>query len=264
MPKTPSQLALPTPGTGPKLPVKSEQDGSDKPESFEAYRRTPTKENLNNVLRDVDPVINKALTSFGGSYQSPVLKRRAQLIAANAIKTYDPKKGASVTTHLYNSLQQLRRLGPQMTEAVVVPEQVAIDMSKLDNADKELFNFLGRDASDAEIADHTGLSMKRIQKLRRLNMPVNEGAFRDMENPDIVEAPGVMGVNKDQQMIDYVYHDLSPLDQKVMELRTGYGGRTPVSTEEAAALLKRDYKWVSQRASIIQKKIADAIGAAGI
>lgn len=213
-------------------------------------------------MQDADPIISKALQSFGGGYQSPVLKRRAQLIAAGAIKSYDPNKGAAITTHLYNSLQQLRRLGPQVTEAVIVPEQVAIDVSKLDSADKELYNFMGRDASDAELADHTGLSIKRIQKLRKINMPVNEGAFKDLENPDVVSAPGTQGVNKTQQMIDYVYHDLSPLDQRVMELRTGYGGRTPVSTEEAAILLKRDYKWVSQRAGIIQKKIANALGTA--
>ncbi len=95
-----------------------------------------------------------------------------------------------------------------------------------------------------------------------MNTPVNEGAFSDPDNPDLVEGPGVQGKDNDDMIMDYVYHDLSPIDQKIFELRSGYGGRAQASTEDIAKLLGRPYKWVSQRASIIQRKLNDAVGIA--
>lgn len=229
-----------------------------------AYKARPDHVNLKSVLDAYDDVITKATEQFSGGYNSPVIKRRAQIMAAKALKEFDPSKGTKVSTHIYNSLQPIRRIAPAMTEAVVVPERVAIDMSKLDSADKELYNFLGRDPSDGELADRTGLSLKRIAKLRKMAMPVNEGSFRDMENPDTVEAPGVQGKTPEQTVIDYVYHDLTPLDQKVMELTSGYGGRPKLEIDEIAKALNKPYKWVSQRAGIIQKKISDALGVARV
>jgi DNA-directed RNA polymerase specialized sigma subunit len=224
------------------------------------YKTQPNSGNLKLVLDSYDDVISKATEQFSGGYNSPVLKRRAQIMAARAMKTFDPTRGTKVSTHIYNALQPIRRLAPAMSEAIVVPERVAIDMSKLDGADKELYNFLGRDASDVELADSTGLSVKRINKLRQMHMPVNEGSFRDLENPDIVESPGVQGKTPGETITDYVYFDLNPLDQKVMEMTSGYGGRTTLPLEDIAVALGKPYKWVSQRAGIIQQKLADALG----
>jgi DNA-directed RNA polymerase specialized sigma subunit len=255
------KLNLPAPGA-PNNKIQKKE--SEREELMNAYKSRPDHVNLKAVLTAYDDVITKATEQFSGGYNSPVIKRRAQIMAAQALKSFDPTKGAKVSTHIYNSLQPIRRIAPAMTEAVVVPERVAIDMSKLDGADKELYNFLGRDPSDAELADRTGLSIKRIGKLRKMSMPINEGSFRDTENPDIVEAPGVNGRTNEQIMIDYVYHDLSPLDQKVLEMTSGYGGRPMLQIEQIATALNKPYKWVSQRASIIQKKVADAIGVARV
>lgn len=252
------KLNLPAPGA-PKKDKEAEREAL-----LNSYKARPDPGNLKSVLDAYDDVITKASQQFSGGYDSPILKRRAQILAAKAIKTFDPSKGTKVSTHIYNSLQPIRRMAPAMTEAVVVPERVAIDMAKLDEVDKELYNFLGRDPSDAEIADRTGLSIKRIGKLRKMHMPVNEGSFRDPENPDQIDSPGVAGKTPEQVMIDYLYYDLSPMDQKVMEMSSGYNGRPKLSLEETAVALGKPYKWVSQRASIIQKKVADAIGAARV
>jgi DNA-directed RNA polymerase sigma subunit (sigma70/sigma32) len=137
---------------------------------------------------------------------------------------------------------------------------VILDKNKLDNTEKELFDVLGREASDAEIADYSGLTLKRIGKIRKAHMPVNEGSIRDPEEPDINVMPGVRGKSEVDNMLDYVYYDLSPSDQKIFEWRTGYNGRPVKTNDEIALITNKDPKWVSQRASIIQKKINEAIG----
>ena len=261
MAKTLSLVPLQTQALG-SSKKKQEEADAEKLDLIRKYQGAPTKDNLSAALHSYDDVIKKATTAFAGGYDNPITQRRARLLAVKALKSYDPKGGASPSSHIYNQLQQLRRLAPSISEPVIVPESVIVDRHTLDDGEAELFDMLGRDPSDSELADYTNLSLKRIAKIRKMNTPVNEGAFSDPENPDLVEAPGVQGKDQDDVIMDYVYHDLSPIDQKVFELRTGYGGRSKASTEEIAQILGRPYKWVSQRASIIQGKLNDALGVA--
>jgi DNA-binding Lrp family transcriptional regulator len=56
--------------------------------------------------------------------------------------------------------------------------------------------------------------------------------------------------------MEYVHHDLEPLDQKMLEWRTGIYGKTIKSVNEIAERLKLSPAAVSQRAARIARLIA--------
>jgi hypothetical protein len=58
-------------------------------DTLNLYTQDPSPDNLSNVVASLNPTINYALISVNGA-NDPVLKSEAKLIAANAVKSYDP------------------------------------------------------------------------------------------------------------------------------------------------------------------------------
>ena len=69
--------------------------------------------------------------------------------------------------------------------------------------------------------------------------------------------PGTEKVSAEDIWLEYVHHDLDPVDKKVLEWKTGLYGKTILSTNEIARRLKITPGAVSQRASKIAMKIEE-------
>ncbi|NDE17442.1 hypothetical protein EBZ80_21170 [bacterium] len=177
-------------------------------------------------------------------------------MALKALDTYDPKRG-NVRTHLLSQLQSLRRLTAQSQNIISIPEQVGLDYSRLNESEAELRDQLGRDPTDDELADHTGLSTRRIQKIRAFNQPVSEGMttreVSDEESYGGDVASNIPGSTRSADAwFNFVYEDLSPVDKLIADMTLGRNGRRKTSTQEIARRLNITPGAVSQRAAKIQ------------
>ena len=228
--------------------------------AIQQYKQKPTKDRLNLVMRLADSQIETTSRKILGAYASPITLRRARILAAQAIPKYDPALGAKFSTFLFNSLMPLNRLAPRMSEPLQVPEQLLLDKKRIEEAQKDFLDMEGREPTDEELADYTSINVKRINKVRATSVPVNEGRFTDIEDPDEVVGMGVNANN--EQDIDLMYHDLSDDDKQVYSHRTGYLGAKILSPDEIAKKMNKDPKWVSQRASKVQEKINNVLGRA--
>lgn len=216
-------------------------------------QRTPTSNTQ--LLSTVQPVIDTAVASYAGNNQSPTIKSRAKLMALKAMESYDPKRG-NVRTHLLSQLQSLRRLSAQEQNIISIPEQVGLDFQNLTESENELRDRLSRDPTDAELADHTGLSTRRIKKIRAFHQPIPESATMQ-ENDDEMSDGGVAslvpGANRaENAWLNFVYDDLSPTDQLIMDMTLGRNGKKKTSTKDIASKLNITPGAVSQRAAKIQ------------
>lgn len=224
---------------------------------FTEWTKNKTPATNTRLLNTVQPVVDTALSSYAEA-ASPALKSRARLLALQAMESYDPAKG-NVRTHLLTNLQRLRRLNAQHQNIIKVPEQVGLDFQKIDTAQEDLRDQLSRDPSDEELADYTGLSVRRIRKVRSFNKPVATG-MTDQETTDDVGgdvASSVPGRENDKTnaWLDFVYDDLTPTDKLIMDMTLGRHGRRRVSTQEIAKKLNISPGAVSQRAAKIQAMI---------
>lgn len=227
---------------------------------FDTWRKTPSPEINTQLLGTVQPIIDTAVTSYAGQNASPTLKNKARLMALKALGTYDPQKG-NVKTHLLSQLQSLRRAAAQEQNIIGIPEQVGLDFQRLSAAENELRDSLSRDPTDDELADMTGLSSRRIKKIRAFNQPVSEGMTaaqssdsEDDTNTDIASTLPNYTKNTDA-WLDFVYGDLSPVDKLVMDMTLGRNGRRRASTQDIARRLNITPGAVSQRAAKIQQMI---------
>lgn len=224
---------------------------------YTQWQQNRTPELNSRLLDSVQPVIDTATSSYGGQV-SPAFKSRARLMALKAFDSFDPKRG-NVRTHLLSQLQGLRRLAAKEQNIISIPEQVGLDFQKLDTAENELRDQLSRDPTDEELADFTGLSTRRIRKVRSFHKPVASGML-DQETAEDSFSGDVASRLPNQNnavdaWLDFVYGDLTPTDKLIMDMTLGRNGRRRASTQDIANRLNMTPGAVSQRAAKIQTMI---------
>jgi DNA-directed RNA polymerase specialized sigma subunit len=221
---------------------------------FGEWQKQPSPENNTRLLQTVQPVINTAVGSYSTS-ASPSLHSRARLMALKAMNSFDPKRG-NVRTHLLSQLQSLRRVSAQEQNIIGIPEQVGLDYQRINSAENELRDSMSRDASDDELADYTGLSVRRIRKLRQFNQPVAHGTTAQETAEESFGGDVASAVPNQNQSadawLDFVYGDLTPTDKLIMDMTLGRNGRRGASTQDIARRLNITPGAVSQRAAKIQ------------
>jgi DNA-directed RNA polymerase specialized sigma subunit len=228
--------------------------------AYEAWKKQPTPENMGTLLDRANPVLDSALRSYGGGNQA--LRPKARRIAIDAFKTYDPKKGAKLSSHLMNQLQPLTRHAREYGHLVKIPERISLDLYRLSQAEKEHSDTYNRPPSDRELADKTGMSMRRISKVRGYQRSETaESTLTESDEGDrAIMYPGVSKLDPQSVWLEYVHHDSSPIDQQILEWRTGYNGKGIISNNEIAKRLNLSASAVSQRAGRLAQRLAEGQG----
>lgn len=237
-------------------PALTEQETLLEPEfapHYQAWKAAPSPKTMTPMLKAINPVIESAMRTYAAK-GSPTLRSQAKLIAADAIGKYDPARG-KLRTHLMYHLQGLRRAGTQEGQIIKIPERVGIDMYHMRQAENELRDKFGRSPSMAELADHTGLSKKRIMYVRRAQPGLPEGMLSsegEAGEEQTALGPAVQTPESERIWHEYVYHDLQPTDQLIMEHTLGLFGRPILPKKAIAAKLRISPGAVTQRAEKIQ------------
>lgn len=231
---------------------REERDGA-----FGQWKADPKPETLRRAVDDLDDVISSSLHRYVGPKSSPVLKQRARLLAAKALQTYDPEKGANVRTHVANQLRSLQRMAPGVIDPLPPPERFRRQQAEIRQAADVLSDRLGRDVTDEEIAELTQLPITRVSKVRnRMRARIPLSAYEETEEGDD-ESPELEASKRElyDDWTDAVYHDLGDLDRLIMMHRSGYRNADILSTQEIAERLGITPAAVSQRANRIQQKL---------
>jgi hypothetical protein len=219
---------------------------SDIDTAHAAYRAAPTPENMHSVIKTLEPTIGYCLASLNAA-NDPILHGKAMLTAADAVQQYDPERGASLPTFVTSQLRQLTREARKQRGPMNLPERVQLDRYKLENAKKEFVDAHGRDPDMLELADHTGLPIKRITKIQAGEMAIGtEGAdsLAGASEPDF-----------EKEALDYVYHDGDHTDRRILDLRVGYAGHPTMEPKDAAVVLHLSPAQLSRRSAKLAYKI---------
>ena len=199
-------------------------------------------------LQTLSPLVDKAFSAHVGK-GSPVLRSNAKRITLESMRRYDPSQ-SSISTYLYRQLAGLNRLSRRQSNILRVPERLQLGRTGMREAEAELQDRLGRDPSDQELADHMGLSLKRITQLRRAGQPLAEGSLGRLDGfqPEALR-------RRSNTLIDLLYDDLDPVDQRIVEHSFGLRGRPVLQNNVLAQRLKLSPGAVSQRRARIQSRL---------
>lgn len=215
---------------------------------YDLWRTDPTPDNLGKVVKSLDDTIGYKLSSMG-VVENPQMRHQARLYAAEAVRKFDPASGASLRTWTQSHLQSLQRFRRENQGPVKIPDRAAIDAWAIERARRELEDELGFDPDVKQLADRSGLSVKRIAAVNKITRPV---AATEQMVDEGSTLPDYLG-----EALEYVYDGADPIDRKIIEMTTGYGGSPVLRKKDAAARLGLSASQVTRRSERIALKLQE-------
>lgn len=251
---TPPRLKLPYENQLFRSPQQASREES-RTNAFDLWNKEQTPANTSALISSLQPSIRKSVMKYVGT-DDPVTMAQAKRLVIEALPRYDARQ-AQIETFIDRQIQPIMRWHSRRKSTVKLPDKMKLYASAIGNATRELEREYGRPPSSRQIADRTGLPLKRIEEVRKFDKALLSGSYEvgSDDGDDIVTI-------EDQAVIDdqaaanawlqYVHDDLSSIDQAILEHTTGLNGADVLSNTALAKKLKLSPGAISQRKARIQ------------
>jgi DNA-directed RNA polymerase specialized sigma subunit len=214
---------------------------------WKEWKKTNSPAVLQQLLSGLAPLLNREISKWDTTVPRPALESKARLLAVEALKNYDPSRGAAVGTHVASRIRKLSRHVYPYQNVARLPENQQLLYNTFQVAQNRLVDSLGRDPTHEELADELAWTPKKVTDFQK--------AFGRRE---LVESEGaqIYGDEEDtDSLVDFYYHGLNPLDQRLFEDITGYGTSVALSN----AQLRRKHRLSQGQLSYRKRKFIDEL-----
>jgi len=206
------------------------------------------------VLKRLQPTIKSAINSYAPGMDRQLSVKAARL-TLDALKSYDSKRGVAAATYVFHNLKRLNRLGARTQNIIPQSEYAAAERKLVMSAMDRFIDDKNREPSMAELADATGLSVKKLESVLDQRKVINESAtLSEDSKKDTIGASALT----DDDYFEYVYTSVDPISQKIMEWTAGKHGAQQLDNNRIASKLHMSAAAVSQRKNKIQRMLSDA------
>ena len=223
---------------------------------YDVWAKDPSNENLNTLITNLQPQINKSISALVPKPTSAV-NSRARLLAIKAVKTYEPSGDAKLTSWVFTQLQPLKRYA-QQSGPVPVSERMARQQAELFKFEEEFNDNHNRYPSDRELSDLMKISKEQLARIRKFSKArvheLQQFGANPEESATASEITGTMP-DKTEEIVDLFYDSLSPLEQTIIEHRLGLRGRKPIPNSAVALKVKLSPARVSQISSTLADRL---------
>lgn len=213
---------------------------------YHEWKQTGSKEAFQGLYTSMKPLLFDAARK--AAYRSPLPKSAHQIWAAqsmlDALRTYDPKAGTALQTHIYTAVnQKQKRLNYDYGNIGRMPEPRATRIGLFQNETENLRTELDRAPSSAELADRLGWSLKTVELTQR-------EVHKNLSISDGVDAQPFYESSLDRAILDDIYFDLSGEQQTVYDYIFGLHGKPRLTKANG----KVDFEDIGRRSGYSSSK----------
>ena len=161
------------------------------------------------------------------------------------VERFNPAKGAKLSTYAALWIKQaVRRALGNQSKTIRLPVHVVDKMAHIRLAERKLREAFGREATDEEVAEEMGFSLRQVKLYREagkapvsLDAPLSEGddgkqVSEVVADPNVVAAYDQMIKQGDNEMLREVLETLTERERNILSLRFGLDGDSPKTLEE--------------------------------
>lgn len=184
---------------------------------YSAWKRTGMPSDLEALVRNLNPLVQAEVNRRSGTLARDLLVIQAKKLTVDAIKSFNPNAGVKISTHVTNQLQKLSRVNYAHQNAARIPENQMLQFHTVNIATEDFRADNGRDPSTEELADSLKWSPRKLEDFRK--------QFERGELLESIDTPAALFVSEEHDpRINYVYSSLTPRQQQIFELTTGFHG----------------------------------------
>lgn len=234
---------------------------ADELELWKVWKKNGQKpEDLDPLLTSFAPLIRTRMNMYRTrEISTAALEFEHKKELVNALKTFDPSKGAQLGTHVNNRLLKVDRFVKTNTNFARIPENVSNYIGHFNNVKAEMASNLGYEPDIKAIHEHLlknphealgKPSMKFLVRLQKEQRKSFISGSNDSENI----TPAVNLSSRDEEVVHLIMHQLTPEERSVHEYVFGLNGKPTLKPGEISKKLGMDNSKVSKlKASILKK-----------
>ena len=219
----------------------------DHTQAWLAYQDNPSTDTLRGVVDALHPLITYQAAAYGGA-ESPHIRHQAKLIAADAVRSFDPSSGTKLTTWVQSNLRGLARYRRETGSPVKIPERAQLDAWHIEKARRRYIDEKGDEPDMRQLADAANMPVKRLADVAALTRPLGS---------DDTPVSGSTVTDHLGEALGYVYGQSDKTDRLIIEHLTGYGGRPVLQKQQIAAKLGVSPAMVTRRSERLGQKIQE-------
>ena len=223
----------------------------DEVDLFKKWQQTGNKVHFQALYDSMRPLIESAATK--ASFGSNLPKSAHQIYAAQnmleALRTYQPDKGSSLQTHIFNAVhQKAKRLNYLYQNLGKIPEPRAMQIGLFQNEHENARLELGREPSAAEMAGRMNMSVTDVGRLQKeLHKDLSQSGLEEMI---VTETP------KESEVLAYIYYELNGEQQVVYDYVFGKHGKTGLDKKTG----KIDFDGIAKKVGFSVSKVRSVFG----
>jgi DNA-directed RNA polymerase specialized sigma subunit len=214
------------------------------------WKKSRQPADLQKLLNQMNPIINREVNKWAPAMSRSLLEAEGKRLAVEAFEKYDQNAGAALSTYLASRLQKLSRMVYSTQNTARLSETKTLLFHTYNSAVNELRDRHGRMPTNEELADHLAWGPKKLEAFQR--QAGRKEFVESEEHPDAEDA--------NDDLVHFIYHDLTPLQKKIFEYRTGYQGSKILSGKEIMDELNITQGQLSYQINLIEAAVKSAKG----